>query len=235
MCLPILHELMNQGVRIVVCAKPWARSLLSAYHLEGWVEITGKVRADAARVRAHKKQYQHEKTVGLIVPDSISSALVFWLAGIASAGYKDEGRSLLLKWPITKPNVPMHAVEFWYHLALKSSSNWGLSLAPLPASELKLQLRDQAYQRAAEALRTAGLVEGKYVLIAPTATGLHLGQNKTWSHYAELHTALSRAGYTVIMCPPPMNWLLPKQPHPTPLYCLPYLSTPLLLFAKEQP
>ena len=203
MCLPMLHELMKQDLRIVVCARPWAKSLLSAYSFEGWVDITGKTRQDAANVRKHKQQHDHQKTVGLIVPDSISSALVFWLSGIPSAGYKDEGRSIILKWPLEKPSTPMHAVEFWYDLAVRSTSIWGVALPSTPSATLGLKLRDEADHLSAEAISRAGLTPDNYVLIAPTAIGLHKGQNKTWSQYAELHELLTLHGIAVVMCPPP--------------------------------
>ncbi|MCQ9615615.1 glycosyltransferase family 9 protein [Paenalcaligenes niemegkensis] len=202
MCLPMLHGLMDQGVRIVMCAKPWAKDLLSAYRFDGWIEITGNIREDASRVRTHKKQHQHDKAVGLIVPDSISSALVFRLAGVPSAGYKDEGRTILLKWPIKKPVVPMHAVEFWYNLAFQACKNWGLALAPAPEKKLNLQLREEAYELCAKVMQDVGLREYEYVLIAPTAKGLHKGKNKVWAEYAELYNALTRIGAKVVMCPP---------------------------------
>ena len=214
MCLPLLHELMRRNVRIVVCAEPWAKALLSAYEFEGWINITGKIREDAATIRAHKKQHQHYKTVGLIIPDSLSSALVFRLAGIPSAGYKDEGRSVILKWAYTKPIVPMHAVEFWYNLARQAANTWGLPFAPEPDQHLDLQLREQAYEQSNQTLAEADLSEGGFVLIAPTAKGLHKGQNKTWSQYAELHDALSQQGIRVVMCPPPNELAIAKTAAP---------------------
>src|SRR5690606_36257222 len=203
MCLPLLHELMRRNVRVVICAKPWAKALLSAYEFEGWIDISGKIREDAAKIRAHKKHRQHHRTVGLIIPDSLSSALVFRLASIPSAGYKDEGRSVILKWAYTKPIVPMHAVEFWYHLARQAANTWGLAFAPEPDQSLNLKLREQAYEKSSLVLAEAGLNEGDFVLIAPTAKGQHKGQIKTWSQYAELHEALAQQEIRVVMCPPP--------------------------------
>ena len=48
----------------------------------------------------------------------------------------------------------------------------------------------------------ARLVPGQFVLIAPTATGLHKGQIKVWPHFNELTRALQEQGMRVVACPP---------------------------------
>jgi heptosyltransferase-2 len=52
-------------------------------------------------------------------------------------------------------------------------------------------------------VENAGLERIPFVLIAPTATGLHRGRNKVWPGFAELTRALLAQGVRVAMCPPP--------------------------------
>lgn len=204
MCLPILHALLQQRARIVVCARPWAKNLLSAYapQLEGIVVMEGKTVADATRVRQFRQQHSHSTAYGLILPDSLSSALVFKLAGLRSAGYRDEGRAILLKWPEKKPETPMHAVEFWYYLAHRACQQWQISLPEQPSTTLALQLRPEAEALCLQKMRESGLESGRFVLLAPTAKGIHKGQIKTWASYEQLYAALEPLGLPIIMCPP---------------------------------
>src|SRR5690606_30501800 len=49
----------------------------------------------------------------------------------------------------------------------------------------------------------ARLADNPFVLIAPTATGLHKGKVKVWPGFDTLTRALQARGHTVVMCPPP--------------------------------
>ena len=49
----------------------------------------------------------------------------------------------------------------------------------------------------------AKLIPGQFVLIAPTATGLHQGRIKVWPHFDALTRALQDQGMRVVACPPP--------------------------------
>lgn len=207
MALPSLQLLIDTSHPVVVCARPWAQALLSAYPLHGFIPMTGKWRTDRRSVALFRKQHHHEGTsrpVGLLLPDSLSSALVFRLAGLPCAGYRDDGRSVLLRWPINKPQPRPHAVESWYGLTRTAIMQWqaGQPASSAPAS-LALQLQADAHQKVADTLREAGLSGRPFVLIAPTATGLHKGQVKIWPHFAALTRRLQASGLTVVMCPPP--------------------------------
>src|SRR5690606_24347371 len=150
-----------------------------------------------------RKKAAHAHPRGLLLPDSLSSAMVFSFGGIPSAGYRDDGRSLILRWPVPKPTTELHAVESWYHLTLQALRRWGCPApAPRPASQLGLRLTDKRRAAAARALEEAGLAEGDFVLIAATATGQHKGRVKVWPHSGELVRRLQQAGHTVAMCPP---------------------------------
>lgn len=198
MALPVLEAFLARNYRVVVCARPWAKTLLSGYALTGFVPMSGQLRTDAHNLKQFKNKHQHQDAIGLSLPDSLSSALIFKWARIPCAGYKDDGRSWLLRWAIPKPAQALHAVESWYHLAHVASTAWQQTIAPKVAASLHL----------------AGVPEAKptkfglnsqqtNILIAPTAVGLHKGRVKVWPYFEVLTQELKAAGINVIMCPPP--------------------------------
>lgn len=203
MSLPSLEALLATGLPVVACARPWARDLLSAYPLAGFVPMKGAWRADRAAVRNARRQAPLGRPLGLLLPDSLSSALVFRFAGIPCAGYRDDGRSLILRWPCAKPAGPLHAVQSWYHLTRRALAQWRLpEPPPQPADELRWQAAAAHEDEAARALAEAGLASGGFVLIAPTATGLHRGRVKVWPGFDSLTRSLQARGLTVAMSPP---------------------------------
>ena len=206
MSLPSLRALAASGVPLVLCARPWARDLLEGVDKLDFVPMRGKVGPDRAAVSAHRRGLgaQGRRARGLLLPDSLSSALVFRLAGLPSAGYRDDGRSFLLRWPFAKPAKPMHAVESWHHLTREALTRWNLPSGPAaPGPTLDLPLTAAHERAAGQALAQAGLDGRPFVLIAPTATGLHKGRIKVWPGFDTLTRALQAHGHTVVMCPPP--------------------------------
>ena len=206
MSLPSLRALAASGLPLVLCARPWARDLLDGVDKLDFIPMRGKVGPDRAAVSAHRRELgpQGRRARGLLLPDSLSSALVFRLAGVPSAGYRDDGRSFLLRWPFAKPAQPMHAVESWHHLTREALSRWNLPSGPAkPGPTLDLPLTAAHERAAADALSQAGLDGRPFVLIAPTATGLHKGRIKVWPGFDTLTRALQARGHTVVMCPPP--------------------------------
>ncbi len=204
MSLPSLHALLDTGLTVVVCARPWARDLLAAYQLGGFIEMKGRWREDRAAVHAFRKKAQHAHPRGLLLPDSLSSAMVFKFGGVPSAGYRDDGRSLILRWPVNKPGNTLHAVQSWHYITTQALKRWNLPVSALPTPrQLGLQLAGRHEAEARQALADAGLHANNYILIAPTATGLHKGKIKVWPHYDTLTRHLQESGHTVVMCPPP--------------------------------
>lgn len=205
MSLPSLALLQDAGLPLVVCARPWARDLLDGVAKHGFIPMQGRVWDDARAVREHRRALAGAGRAvrGLALPDSLSSAAVFRLAGVPSAGYRDDGRSLLLRWPIAKPDAGLHAVQSWYYLTRAALQRWGLSAgAEQPGPLLNLPITE-AHRQAADALLAgAGLADQPFVLIAPTATGLHKGKIKVWPGFDALARALQARGHTVVMCPP---------------------------------
>ena len=215
MSLPSLALLAATGAPLVVCARPWARDLLAGMPAHGFVPMTGKVWADA---RAVRRQRRHDEgpARGLLLPDSLSSAAVFRLAGIPSAGYRDDGRSVLLRWPIDKPQLPVHAVESWYGLTRRALTHWALPAGSAsPAKTLGLPLTDAHRAQADAAVEQWTSTAQPLVLIAPTAVGLHKGRVKVWPHFDALTQRLQARGVVVAMCPPPAEQAQARANAPT--------------------
>jgi len=205
MSLPSLRLALATGVPVVVCARPWARELLAGLDLAGFLPMRGKLGADRAAVREHRRSLGAgaRRSRGLVLPDSLSSAAVFRLAGVPSAGYRDDGRSLLLRWPVRKPAQALHAVQSWYFLTRAALQAWGLPAGPeQPPAALDLPVTPAQAAQADAALAEAGLAGRPFVLIAPTATGLHKGRVKVWPGFDGLTRHLQERGHTVLMCPP---------------------------------
>ncbi len=226
MALPSLDALMRTGAPVVVCARPWAKDLLAAYKLAGFIPMKGRLLEDRNAVREHRRSAGLGKSYGLLLPDSLSSALVFVLAGIPSAGYKDDGRSLLLRWPFAKPGRHLHAVESWYWLTSRALGRWGYGApSSSPPPHLQLPITSRFEQEGYSVVREAGLQPNDFILIAPTATGLHRGKVKVWPHYDALTRELQSKGVKVIMCPPPSEVEAARKNAPT-ATLLPPVSLP---------
>lgn len=221
MALPSLNALLQSGMPTVVCARPWAQDLLRAYPLKGFVPMSGAWRTDRKRVAEYRRLHGHEHALGLLLPDSLSSALVFRLAGLQCAGYRDDGRSLLLKWGFSKPTPKPHAVESWFMLTRLALNAWSYHLVDeKPGPTLGLSLSSEHEASALALLHQAGLEPNNFILIAPTATGRHKGQIKVWPGFNALTRALQEKGMRVVMCPPPNEKEEALRNAPT-AYCLP--------------
>ncbi|RYF59403.1 MAG: heptosyltransferase [Comamonadaceae bacterium] len=202
MALPVLHALCAPGRKVYICARPWAKDLLAGVPAAGFIALSGKFLTDRATVAAHRRA-QGMPARGLLLPDSLSSAAVFRLAGVRAAGWRDDGRSALLAWPFTKPTEPLHAVQAWYRLATLAQAAWNEPpLPPAAPKALDLPITVGHTLDAQAAMVQHGLSDQSFILIAPTATGLHKGRVKVWPHYAELTQALIEAGHRVVYCVP---------------------------------
>ena len=215
MARPAIRAAAASGLTIVACGKPWARALLADLPNVHLLPISGQWREDRRRIKAHLRSYPCSgNSAGLLLPDSLTSALAFRLAGLPCAGYRDDGRSLLLKWPFTKPSEPLHAVQSWYWLTREAFSRWGLTLPQQPADSLAL-LSDTTAMAAAQTALTQAGVQDVPILIAPTATGQHKGKSKVWQQFDSLTRQLQAQGYTVVMSPPQHEIAQAKENAPT--------------------
>lgn len=207
MSLASLNAVINTGAKVVICAKPWAENLLAAYTKKPNVEflaLTGKWRDDSKKIRDYRKSHPvPKKEVGLLIPDSLTSALTFKFAGLSNAGYKDDGRSLLLRWPVTKITPRPHNVSSWYHLTRIALGHWGFSCADQPDTSILLTFTDEHLAEKNVYMSQHGLKNNEFIVIAPTSAGLHHGKSTVWPDYEKLTQSLQRKGHRVIMCPPP--------------------------------
>jgi heptosyltransferase-2 len=163
MSLPCLHLLLQAGPPLTLCARPWARDLLAGLPAHDFVPMRGPLREDWAAVAASRRALGRAARAarGLLIPDSLSSALAFRLAGLPCAGFRDEGRSLLLRWPVSKPDPAWHTVEAWHYLARTALQRWNLPIAsdaPGPGLDLPLTA---AHVAAAQTLLREQELEGR--------------------------------------------------------------------------
>src|SRR5690606_35682508 len=86
MSLPCLNLMLNTDVPVVVCARSWARDLLAAYRAAGCIGMSGRLREDRAHGAGYRKTARHAHARGLILPDSLPSALRLKFSGVPPAG-----------------------------------------------------------------------------------------------------------------------------------------------------
>ncbi|NEN74936.1 heptosyltransferase [Pelistega sp. NLN82] len=232
MTLPCLDAVIATQCEVIICAKPWAKDLLSGLHFTAFIPLTGKWLHDRKTLIAYQKAHPIEgKSVGLLLPDSLSSALTFRTAGIQCAGYRDDGRSPLLKWAINKPSQSLHAVESWYYLCHTALTIWGFSSKSPVDHQLHLPLHSQHIEQA-EQIRSQ-IPSSSFIMIAPTATGKHKGREKIWPYFDTLTRQLQNEGYTVVMSPPPNEKEMALQQAPTAMLLPPMsLGTFVALLGK---
>jgi heptosyltransferase II len=200
MALPALHALETRGVALRVAGRGWAGDLLAG---QGWpaIALPASVR-DAARVlRAERVRH------GLLLTNSLSSAIAFRLGGVSALGYRNEGRSLLLGRALARP-APCHEVEVFWRLA-RETAGW-LSLPALPdAPPERLGLLLAASHEAAALAAIDAAMPGHaaaprgFVVIAPLAAGTTRGMSKAWPGFGELSRVLAARGVPTVCCPGP--------------------------------
>lgn len=200
MCLPALALLQEAGLPLVLCGKPWARDLFAGLAPNAVLAVGQGFRADLNSLRSLPVRSARS----LLFTNSFSSALTMSLAHIPAAGFRGDGRSLLLRWSVARPALT-HEVEMFHYLARQTLARWRIDISALPESpppRLSLPLTTGNHGAATQALTLAG-IDRPVVLLSPTATGLHHGQPKAWQHFEALARALEAAGHCCVICPPP--------------------------------
>ena len=237
MSLASLNAVINTGAKVVICAKPWAENLLAAYLKKPNVEflaLTGKWRDDSKKIRDYRKNNPiSHKEVGLLIPDSLTSALTFKFAGLSSAGYKDDGRTLILRWPVTKINPRPHNVTSWYHLTRIALNHWGFQCADQPEQRILLPFTEEHIAEKNVYMSQHGLKSNEFVVIAPTAGGLHNGKSTVWPCYEKFAQAMHHKGHRIIMCPPPNETTQAKTNAPSAELLPPLALGPFTALLKE--
>jgi heptosyltransferase-2 len=183
MAEPLLATLAERGERLVVAALPWVAPVFEAMpevaetislpFAHGRLDWTARRRTAAA--------LRGRFDIAYVLPNSIKSALVPWLARIPErVGYRGEGRPLLLNRTLPNPSGRPPMVAFYGALA-------GVPFAAQRRPRLQL---DTARRDAA--LASAGLQPSAYWAFAP---GAEYGPAKRWpaAHYAALARSLHAA------------------------------------------
>jgi heptosyltransferase-2 len=211
--VPTLQRLADAGWTLDIVGKGWSKALLEG---QGWpihtlprtlperIGLLRQLRADA-RARGLR---QAGPIDALCLPDSISSALEFRLAGLHALGHANEGRSLLLGRALRR-QPGLHELQAYWRLgdALQGSR------APVPAAiGLRVSARHLAQ---ADAVRRRHGIEPDCILICPFAGGTWAKQDKTWPGFAEFTArVLPRLGRSIAVCPGPGEEAQARQDYP---------------------
>ena len=198
MTLPALRLLEASGFTPMLTGKRWAEDLMSGM---GWRfdPIEGHVTEDLHRIR-YISNHLGPRPLGLLFPNSFSSALLFSIGRVRNAGFPTDGRRFLLDKVIEEPGT-MHEVERFFRLAHGAIKAWGGTPAwdSVP-EELGMRLLARHEAAARNLMAEHGIPEN-FALLAPIARGLHHGKEKQWKHFNELCGPLRDMGIEPIVFP----------------------------------
>ena len=188
MAEPLLATLAEGGDPLTVAALPWVAPVFKAMpEVAEIVELPfAHGRLDWAARRRVAAQWHDRFDVAYVLPNSLKSALVPWLARIpVRVGYAAEGRSPLLSRRLAAPAGRPPMVAFYGALAGAAFDN-----QRRPRLRLEPALLEDATTR-------HGLQRGRYWTFAP---GAEYGPAKRWppAHYATLARSLHDADGTPI-------------------------------------
>lgn len=198
MTLPALRLLEASGFTPMLTGKRWAEDLMSGM---GWRfdPIEGHVTEDLHRIR-YISNHLGPRPLGLLFPNSFSSALLFSIGRVRNAGFPTDGRRFLLDKVVEEPGT-MHEVERFFRLAHGAIKAWGDTPAwdSVP-EELGMRLLAR-HEAAARNLMAEHDIPENFALLAPIARGLHHGKEKQWKHFNELCGPLRDMGIEPIVFP----------------------------------
>ena len=198
MTLPALRLLEASGFTPMLTGKRWAEDLMSGM---GWRfdPIEGHVTEDLHRIR-YISNHIGPRPLGLLFPNSFSSALLFSNGRVRNAGFPTDGRRFLLDKVVEEPGT-MHEVERFFRLAHGAIKAWGGTPAwdSVP-EELGMRLLAR-HEAAARNLMAEHDIPENFALLAPIARGLHHGKEKQWKHFNELCGPLRDMGIEPIVFP----------------------------------
>ena len=177
---PLLARLSARGEQLTVAALPWVAPVYRAMpKVHEVIDLPfAHGRLDWAERKRVAAQLRGRFDVAYVLPNSLKSALIPWLARIPKrVGYQGEGRYLLLNRRFKNPEGRPPMVAFYSALAGQ----------PVPLNE-RPQLRfDATVLRAA--MQAVNVQQGAYWAFAP---GAEYGPAKCWpaAHYAALAASL---------------------------------------------
>ena len=187
---PLLARLAARGERLSVAALPWVAPVYRAMpQVSEVIELPfAHGRLDWAARRRIAGELRGRFDVAYVLPNSLKSALIPWLAGIPRrVGYVGESRFVLLNRRLANPAGRPPMVAFYSALAGGATSTGERPRLEFPASVLEA------------VTRAAGVSRGAYWAFAP---GAEYGPAKCWpaERYAELARALhQRHGQPVLL------------------------------------
>ena len=171
---PLLRRLRARGERLTVGALPWVAPVFRAMPQVDEV-IEFPFRHGGLQFRARRalgKQLQGQFQAAYVLPNSLKSALLPFLASIPRrVGYLGEARVGLLTHRLKNPKHKPPMVAFYSAL----SGEVGIE-HDRPRLELAAEQVDAV-------LRQHGLARGGYVVMAP---GAEYGPAKRWPHFGDL-------------------------------------------------
>jgi heptosyltransferase II len=187
---PLLARLSRRGEQLTVAALPWVAPVYQAMpQVSEIIELPfAHGRLDWGKRRRVASQLRGRFDTAYVLPNSIKSALIPWLAGVPRrVGYRGEGRFVLLNTLRVNPARRPPMVAFYSALAGE----------PARADERPRLRFAQATLDAAT--RDAQVEHGAYWAFAP---GAEYGPAKCWpaEHYAELARLLKeRHGLPIVL------------------------------------
>ena len=200
MALPAITALVDAGHSVVAVGKGWSSDLLAGHPGIRCERLPSGLWQ--ARRFLRELATSLDRPRGLLLTNSLGSALQFRLAGISACGHAGEGRSPLLGRAVSRPRGG-HEVQTFWRLARETDHWLGNHHIPEhPPAHLGLRLHDRHRIAADQALASAGIV-GDYVVLAPLAAGTIGGRSKIWPGFPLLCRLLREAGHTVVACPGP--------------------------------
>ena len=179
---PLLARLAKRGEQLTVAALPWVAPVYRAMpQVAEVIELPfAHARLDWAARRRLAGELRGRFDAAYVLPNSIKSALIPWLAGIPKRiGYQGEGRVLLLNQ--RRPNPAGRPAMVAFYAALSSEA---VADGERPLMKFEPSVLDRATS-------TVGVRQGAYWAFAP---GAEYGPAKCWpaDHYAELARSLHR-------------------------------------------
>jgi len=180
---PLLRRLAARGEQLTVAALPWVAPVYRAMPQVGDViELPfAHGRLDWAERRRVAAGLRGRFDVAYVLPNSLKSALIPWLAGIpARIGYAGESRYVLLNRRLPNPKGRPPMVEFYSALA---------GGKVVEGERPQLMFAAPVLDRV---VGNVGVERGAYWVFAP---GAEYGPAKCWpaEHYAELARGLFAA------------------------------------------
>ena len=177
---PLLARLAARGERLSVAALPWVAPVYRAMpQVADVIELPfAHGRLDWAERRRVARMLRGRFDAAYVLPNSLKSALIPWLARVPTrVGYHGEGRYLLLNRRLPNPAGRPPMVAFYDALAGGPARD-----GEPPRLQFAPAMLDQA-------ARAAGVQPGAYWVFAP---GAEYGPAKCWpaERYAELARSL---------------------------------------------